>query len=94
MGGPETILRRHQRLAKGLCELTPRLVIPAAIAPQVQKSAAIKGLPQLPARVVKVQATAADSSKPVLAAAEEKKFLGVSTFTWQKIIPLGLMFFW
>lgn len=61
---------------------------------QMAKPAGIKGLPQLPARVVKVQAAAADSSKPVLAAAEEKKFLGVSTFTWQKIIPLGLMFFW
>lgn len=93
MGGPETILRRHQRLAKGLCELTPRLVIPAAIAPQVQKSAAIKGLPQLPSRAVKVQASAGDAPV-VAAAAEEKKFLGASLFTWQKIIPLGLMFFW
>jgi AAA family ATP:ADP antiporter len=61
--------------------------------PLAAKPAGIKGLPQLPARVVKVQAAAADSAKPVLAAAEEKKFLGVSTFTWQKIIPLGLMFF-
>jgi hypothetical protein len=30
----------------------------------------------------------------VLAAAEDKKFLGVPVFTWQKIVPLGLMFFW
>lgn len=31
---------------------------------------------------------------PVLAAAaDEKKFLGVALFTWQKIVPLGLMFF-
>ena len=26
-------------------------------------------------------------------APEEKKFLGISTFTWSKILPLGLMFF-
>lgn len=59
----------------------------------MQKSPAVKGVPQLPSRVVKVQASA-DAAKPVLAAAEEKKFLGVAVFTWQKIIPLGLMFFW
>lgn len=58
----------------------------------MQKAAAIRGLQQLPARVVKVAASA-DAAKPVLAASEEKMFLGVSTFTWQKIIPLGLMFF-
>jgi len=28
------------------------------------------------------------------ASPEEKKFLGISTFTWQKIVPLGMMFFW
>lgn len=62
--------------------------------PQVQKSFALKGLTALPARVVKVSASA-DAAKPVVAAAaEEKKFLGVAVFTWQKIIPLGLMFFW
>ncbi len=94
MGGPEAILRRHQRLAKGLCELSPCLVIPTLIALQVQKSAAIKGLPQLPSRAVKVQASAGDAAPVVAAAAEEKKFLGASLFTWQKIIPLGLMFFW
>ena len=27
------------------------------------------------------------------AAPEEKKILGISAFTWQKIIPLGIMFF-
>ena len=62
---------------------------------QMQKAAVVKGLTQLPRRAVKVQATA-QPSVPVLAAAaaDDKKFLGVSTFTWQKIVPLGLMFFW
>ena len=61
---------------------------------QVHKPAGVKGVPQLPRRVVTVRAEAA---KPVVTAAavpEEGKFLGISTFTWQKIIPLGLMFFW
>ena len=62
---------------------------------QVQKTAGMKGLPQLPSRVVKVRASATPDNMPVLAAAaEEKKFLGVPVFTWQKILPLGLMFFW
>lgn len=62
---------------------------------QVHKATGIKGLPQLPSRVVKVQASATPADNmPVLAAAEEKKFLGVPVFTWQKILPLGLMFFW
>jgi ATP:ADP antiporter, AAA family len=66
----------------------------AVSAPLVQKAAVVKGLTQLPRRAVKVQATA-QPSVPVLAAAaaDDKKFLGVSTFTWQKIVPLGLMFF-
>lgn len=59
------------------------------------KPAGVQGLPQLPKRAVKVQASAAaGDAAPVLAAAEDKKILGVSTFTWQKILPLGLMFFW
>jgi len=60
----------------------------------MQKPTIVQGLPQLPRRVsVRVQASA--EARPVLAAApEEKKFLGISSFTWQKIIPLGLMFFW
>lgn len=61
---------------------------------QALKPVVGKALPRLPTRVVK--ASAADAAKPVLAAAvpEEGKFLGISSFTWQKIIPLGLMFFW
>ena len=69
----------------------------AARPPQLAKPAGVQGLPQLPARAERVQAAAAagaGDAKPVLAAAEEKKFLGVAMFTWQKIIPLGLMFFW
>jgi hypothetical protein len=61
---------------------------------QVLKPFMAKGLPELPRRApVKVTASA-DHAQPVLAAADEKKFLGIATFTWQKIIPLGLMFFW
>lgn len=61
------------------------------------KPAKPAGLPALPVRrtTVRVSAQAGDA-KPVLAAAavpEDKKFLGISTFTWQKIIPLGAMFF-
>ncbi len=33
---------------------------------------------------------AAGDSTP---APEEKKFLGYTAFTWQKIVPLGFMFF-
>ncbi|EFN52101.1 hypothetical protein CHLNCDRAFT_56336 [Chlorella variabilis] len=72
------------------------LVQKRALVPQplVHKATGIKGLPQLPSRVVKVQASATPADNmPVLAAAEEKKFLGVPVFTWQKILPLGLMFF-
>lgn len=70
----------------------PPLLAPAA---QVIKATFLKGLPQLPSRAVKVQASASSSDVPVLAAAaDEKKFLGVALFTWQKIVPLGLMFFW
>jgi hypothetical protein len=49
----------------------------------------------LPRRAsVRVQANA-DAAKPVLAASgDEKLFMGISSFTWQKIIPLGIMFFW
>ena len=52
------------------------------------------GVPSLRRRVsVSVQASASDAVPVLAAAPEEKKFLGISTFTWQKIIPLGLMFF-
>lgn len=61
---------------------------------QVQKPTIVKGLSQLPRRAA-VRVQASSDALPVLAAApEDKKFLGVSSFTWQKIIPLGLMFFW
>jgi len=66
------------------------------ILPQIQKPAGVAGIPQLPRRAsVRVQANA-DAAKPVLAASagDEKKFLGIASFTWQKIIPLGIMFFW
>ena len=58
----------------------------------------MRGLAQLPPRrlAARMSASAGDAA-PVLAAAaapEEGKFLGISTFTWKKIIPLGLMFFW
>ena len=62
----------------------------------MQKTSAALGLAQLPRRaVVRVQASA--DAAPVVAAAavpEEGKFLGISKFTWQKIAPLGIMFFW
>ena len=58
---------------------------------QVQKSAQVKGLPQLPARRSAGVAVKAQSAVP---AETEGKFLGVGAFTWQKIVPLGLMFFW
>jgi hypothetical protein len=63
---------------------------------QVQKSAIVQGLPQLARRApVRVQASA--DAVPVVAAAaaapEEGTFLGISKFTWQKILPLGIMFF-
>ena len=58
----------------------------------------MRGLPALPRRAaVKVTASAAaGGAVPVLAAAAEpeKSFLGIPAFTWQKIVPLGLMFFW
>lgn len=61
--------------------------------PLVQKPAGVVGLPQLPRRAA-VRVQASSDALPVLAAApEEKKFLGVAAFTWQKIIPLGIMFF-
>lgn len=61
---------------------------------QVQKPTTVVGLPQLPRRAA-VRVQASSDAVPVLAAApEEKKFLGVAAFTWQKIIPLGMMFFW
>lgn len=63
--------------------------------PLIQKPAGVVGIPQLPRRAsVRVQANA-DAAKPVLAASagDEKKFMGISSFTWQKIIPLGIMFF-
>ncbi|PSC70569.1 ADP,ATP carrier chloroplastic-like [Micractinium conductrix] len=87
---------RPARLARPVvARAAPLTVQKAALVstPLVQKSFALKGLTALPARVVKVSASA-DAAKPVVAAAaEEKKFLGVAVFTWQKIIPLGLMFF-
>lgn len=56
----------------------------------------MQGLSQLPRRAaVRVQASA--DAAPVVAAAaipDEGKFLGISKFTWQKIAPLGIMFFW
>eukprot|EP00887_Chlorella_sp_A99_P006020 scaffold27.g6020.t1 len=61
---------------------------------QPKQLAGVRGA-RLPARVVRVAASAGDA-KPVLAAAgapEEKKFLGIPAFTWSKIIPLGVMFF-
>lgn len=60
----------------------------------MQRPATVQGLPQLPRRAA-VRVQASSDAMPVLAAApEEKKFLGVSAFTWKKIIPLGIMFFW
>ena len=43
---------------------------------------------------VQAQASAATPAPVMAAAPEEKKFLGIPMFTWQKIVPLGLMFFW
>lgn len=44
---------------------------------------------------VAVKAAAGEPTVPAVmgAAPEEKKILGISAFTWQKIIPLGIMFF-
>ena len=44
---------------------------------------------------VAVKAAAGEPTVPAVmgAAPEEKKILGISSFTWQKIIPLGIMFF-
>ena len=65
-------------------------------ASQVSKAPSMRAAPRLPGRVVQVKASAtpADATPVLAAAAEDKKFLGVSVFTWQKIVPLGLMFFW
>ena len=54
------------------------------------------GLPQLQCRPVrarpdvKAASSAADASGVT---PEDKRFLGIASFTWAKILPLGLMFF-
>ena len=58
----------------------------------------MQGISALPRRsAVRVQASSADAA-PLVAAAtpvpSEGSFMGISNFTWKKIIPLGIMFFW
>jgi AAA family ATP:ADP antiporter len=66
---------------------------PVALSQVLPQKAPLQGLfaqPRLPERkrAVRVEAAVNVGEQP-----NEKKFLGISSFTWSKILPLGLMFF-
>lgn len=63
--------------------------------PQMARPLGLASLPaQQRAKPTSVRVEASSSAAAPAPAPKEGSFLGIPAFTWQKIVPLGIMFFW